>query len=394
MQKVMYRRVVSFKGLLFLLAVAIIGGVLFYTQKLVDDLREESRKTLTLVVDNYTTLLMSENPELAFEEIKKIDFPIVVTDEEGNPVFWKNLENLGIEGLDRSSETIVRVKKIVHRMDQSGNEPVPLPLSEDISQDLHYEDSSLIKQLRWLPYIEIVVVSLFILIGFVGFNSIRRSEKKSIWIGMAKETAHQLGTPISSILGWLEILREEAKGRKKLRQITTEMGKDVQRLGQVAARFSQIGSREELKKYDLREVLSEAVDYLKKRVPQTRKRIEISEHYGTLNGVYLNRALFTWVIENLMKNALDAITQKQGKISISAFMDKKRVIIDVADTGKGIEVKDRKNIFRPGYSTKTRGWGLGLSLAKRIVEDYHGGKLLLKESRVGEGTTMRIVLKR
>lgn len=245
-----------------------------------------------------------------------------------------------------------------------------------------------------LPYIGIGVVGLFILIGFLGFRSIQRSEEQFIWVGMSKETAHQIGTPLSSLMGWLEILR--AKRMDELTEKTLlEMEKDIERLNKVTARFSQIGSKADLKEVNVASVISEVVKYFQRRLPQWGKKVKIVEHYHSDSKVPINRDLFEWVIENLMKNSLDALEKGVGKIEVQVGEmknGKHRVYIDISDNGRGIETKNRRVIFKPGYSTKKRGWGLGLSLAKRIIEDYHNGKLLIKETKAGQGTTMRIIL--
>jgi signal transduction histidine kinase len=257
----------------------------------------------------------------------------------------------------------------------------------------HYGVSPIIRKLRWLPYIEIAAALLFILIGYIGFAQIKKSEQRHIWIGMAKETAHQLGTPISSMNGWIEILKDDPK---KLQQAISEMATDAQRLSKIASRFSQIGSVPSLKQNHLEPILKNAVTYFRKRLPQFNKRILIQENYLLDPLVMLNGELFEWVIENLLKNAIDAIENRDGIVTVILESDEegKEVHVDISDTGKGIGPRDKRNIFKPGFSTKTRGWGLGLSLAKRIIEDYHGGKLFLKDSRLGEGTTIRIVLKK
>ncbi len=273
----------------------------------------------------------------------------------------------------------------------SDNPPIPIKYQGNVLGYYHYGVSPVIKQLRWLPYIEITAALLFIILGYLGFSQIKKSEQRNIWVGMAKETAHQLGTPISSISGWLEILKVD---RKNLEKAVREINTDVLRLTKVAARFSQIGSVPSLKKTNVISILNNTIQYFRKRLPQFDKTIAIEEIYKIQTEIRINAELFEWVIENLIKNAIDAIDDKKGKIDITLdrLNDGQQVYIDISDNGKGIMPRDRKNVFKPGFSTKKRGWGLGLSLAKRIIEDYHGGKLYVKESRLGEGTTFRIVL--
>lgn len=389
------------KGFLFITAVVIILGLLWYTQEIVNGLRAEARSILLFYAQFYARAANDADDSalnFIFEEIiKRTEFPIILASAEGEPVSWK-----GIEVSEDSTHSPVAREEVREIMQAMQREIEPIPLTyqnaatgESITLNyLIYGDSRRIKQLQWLPYIEIGVVALFILVGFVGFNSIRRGEQQFLWVGLAKETAHQLGTPISSLLGWLELLRAQNENHGK-QQTLEEMQRDVERLSKVAARFSQIGSRTDLKEQDIGALVEEVVKYFRNRLPQMRKEIRLTVSKSELPLVPLNRELFEWVLENLIRNAVDAIESDKGEIAITltpATEKPERVILDVRDNGRGIEPSARKNIFRPGFSTKKRGWGLGLSLAKRIVEEYHHGKLLLKETRVGEGTTMRIIL--
>lgn len=389
------------KSFLFITAVALILGLLWYTQEIVNGLRAEARSILLFYTRLYARAANDADDSslnFIFEEIiKRTEFPIILASAEGEPITWKGI-HIPTDSTN-SPRARQEVREIMRAM-QSEIEPIPLTYQDATTGQsiplnyLYYGDSKRIKQLQWLPYIEIGVVGLFILIGFVGFNSIRRGEQQFLWVGLAKETAHQLGTPISSLLGWLELLRAQI-GENGKQQTLDEMQRDVERLSKVAARFSQIGSRTDLKEQDLGALVEEVVKYFRSRLPQMRKEIRLVVTKGELPMVPLNRELFEWVLENLIRNAVDAIENEKGEITIMltpATEKPERVIIDVRDNGRGIEPSARKNIFRPGFSTKKRGWGLGLSLAKRIVEEYHHGKLLLKETKVGEGTTMRIVL--
>jgi hypothetical protein len=230
-------------------------------------------------------------------------------------------------------------------------------------------------------------------IGYIGFSSIKRSEQSNIWVGMAKETAHQFGTPISSLMGWLEMLKINYKEPDKVLDITEEISNDVEKLNKITYRFSKIGAKPELIKKNVIEELKQVIAYFERRLPQTGKSVELNISGDENAYADINSELFEWVIENLIKNALDAIEGTSGKIEMSVKEFKKRVEIEVNDSGKGIEMKRRKDVFRPGYSTKKRGWGLGLSLSKRIIEGYHGGKIFVKSSMPGEGTTFKIILK-
>jgi signal transduction histidine kinase len=260
---------------------------------------------------------------------------------------------------------------------------------------VHYGESTLITRLRYLPYIELAVVALFIFIGYVSFSYIKRSEQSNIWVGMARETAHQLGTPISSMMGWVELLRlQTGASDPKIVETLHDMDNDLQRLQKIANRFSRIGSKPDLKEENLIEIIGKVIAYFQRRIPQTGKRVQIALEYTSPVAANVNSELFEWVIENLIKNGLDAIETGAGKITIAVSDRADTVNIDVIDTGKGIDVTYRKEVFRPGFSTKKRGWGLGLSLSQRIIESYHRGKLILKESKPGSGTTFRIKLRK
>jgi len=396
MRQVTYKRKGNFKGFLFVLGLLIVGGILAYTQHLVSILQEKSRISI-----NFRVRVLEENlnnPDmngdfgfLLNEVIQGIDFPVIYTDAQMEPQVCINIkpeyDSLKVLPADISNE----LKEELRDLD-SENPPISISYQGDVLGYYHYGVSSIIKQLRWLPYIEIAVAILFILIGYVGFSQIKKSEQRHIWVGMAKETAHQLGTPLSSIHGWIELLKENPK---KLDQALHEIDIDANRLSKIALRFSQIGSFPALQKLDVVEILQNVVAYIRKRLPRIGKKISIEEEYEINPLIKLNGELFEWVIENLVKNAIDAIESKSGRIVLKLRVeDDQHISIDVTDTGKGISTRDKNYVFKPGFSTKTRGWGLGLSLAKRIIEEYHGGKLLLKDSRTGKGSTFRILLKR
>jgi signal transduction histidine kinase len=236
------------------------------------------------------------------------------------------------------------------------NQPIPLKYQDQVLQYIHFGDTNMIRQLRRLPYIEIALVSLFILLGYIGFTVIRDSEKRSIWVGMAKETAHQLGTPLTALMGWLELLKTEIGSNANI----AEISRDVQRLEKVATRFSQIGSRPKLNRTSLNPVIHEAVTYYKRRLPKLGPGIKLDFMAEGEFEANLNADLFSWALENLIKNAIDAVSQQNGQVivELKAIRNGKYLAVDVIDNGKGILVRNRKNIFRPGYSTKQRGWGL------------------------------------
>jgi two-component sensor histidine kinase len=391
----LYRLKGSFKGLLFILAIVIIVVLLIQTQRTVQALRKESRDIMLFYAQLYASVATTEsNSSLNFifdEIILRTNYPFILTDAQGNPNAWKGVD---VDPDDRSEEAISKVKGMIEVMKKEA-QPIPLKYEDFVLGYLYYGDSKLIKQLQMLPYIGIAVVGMFILIGFLGFRSIQRSQEQFIWVGMSKETAHQIGTPLSSIMGWVEILKTQIENKDALKT-AKEMERDVERLNKVTARFSQIGSKADLKEVNVGLVISEVVKYFQRRLPQWGKKVRIVENYAQQSKAPLNRDLFEWVIENLIKNSLDAIEKDSGQISIDLgrFENGRHdLYIDISDNGRGIETSRKKEIFKPGFSTKKRGWGLGLSLAKRIVEDYHGGKLFVKESKLGQGTTMRIVLR-
>ncbi len=239
---------------------------------------------------------------------------------------------------------------------------------------------------------EFGIAGLFILIGYIAFSYIKRSEQSNIWVGMARETAHQLGTPLSSLMGWMELLKSDIDQDRKA-EIIGDIEQDLSRLNKVAMRFSKIGSLPELRKLRVSDIVENVFQYFSKRIPQTGKKVELSISGDKSLCAKINSELFEWVLENLVKNALDAMEDKEGRITVSLSKEDRYVAIDISDTGKGIDMRFRRDIFRPGYSTKKRGWGLGLSLAKRIVESYHDGEIFLKESKIWKGSTFRIKLK-
>ena len=396
MRHVTYKRKGNFKGFLFILGLLIVGGILIYTQHMVNILQEKSRESM-----NFRVRVLEENlnnPDmdgdfgfLLTEVIQGIDFPVIYTDAEMEPQFCNNIKPAFDSLKVLTSEISMELKDELQDFD-SENPPVPISYQGYVLGYYHYGVSSTIKQLRWLPYIEIAVAILFILIGYMGFSQIKKSEQRHIWVGMAKETAHQLGTPLSSIHGWIELLKDNPE---KLDRALHEMAIDANRLSKIALRFSQIGSFPALQKFEVVEVLQNAVAYIRKRLPRIDKKISILEEYEINPLVELNGELFEWVIENLVKNAIDAIEDRTGTIILKLKAeDDLHFSIDISDTGKGISARDKSHIFKPGFSTKTRGWGLGLSLAKRIIEEYHGGKLFLRDTRTGKGSTFRILLKR
>jgi len=378
----------TFKGVLFLIAVVLVVSVLVYSQYLVSELKESTRRSLTQKIATYSALIRSDNPELigfALEQIQDVEFPIIVTDDAGVPKLWKNIN---VSSADTSADARASIAKLVREMDAQGNPPLRIDVAEGTTDWFHYGDSIVIRQLKWLPWIEILAAALFVLVGYFGFQNIRRGEERMVWVGLAKETAHQLGTPLTSLMGWIELLKAEDHSSHTI----DEMQRDLARMNRVTARFSQIGSKTALTPTRLRHVIEETIDYFRMRLPQSANQIEIDAQYDSDPMLGINVELFGWVLENLIRNSIDSMRASSGFIRIICSESSGWVNIDVEDNGMGIPPRNRKQVFRPGFTTKKRGWGLGLSLARRIIEDYHGGKLSVKESVVGKGTTIRIAL--
>jgi len=392
----------NFKIILILIAIIIAAGTLFYTQNLVEGLQNKEKQLVQLYakgleyVANYTST--DFDVTFLFDNIiKPIDFPIILTDAKDNVVFnsksdIKEVRNIQYDSTLSKPELEKFFKEKVKEMDAL-HEPILVTYGDSVViNKIHYGDSYLITQLKYYPYIQIVIAALFIVIGYVGFSNIKRSEQSNIWVGMAKETAHQFGTPISSLMGWLEMLKLNYKDPDKVLDTAEEINNDIEKLSRITYRFSKIGAVPEIKHMNVYDEIMKVVKYFQRRLPQTGKSVQINVE-GEENAVApVNSELFEWVIENLTKNSLDAIDNKDGRISILIKETKKKVEIEISDNGKGIDYKRRKDVFRPGYSTKRRGWGLGLSLSKRIIEVYHQGKIFLKNSAPGEGATFKIVL--
>lgn len=389
-----YQHVGNIKAALFLGGILLVGSLLFYTQSIIDDLREESKEVVSL----YAQLMVkgvteSEDVELDFifrEIIQKVKFPVIYSGDDNIPINWRNLP--GDETLD-----VEVVQKYMVQMDKQ-NSPIPLVYSlkrgtgqteELVLGYFHYGDSKLIRQLQWLPYIEIGAVALFIFLGFVGFQVIRNNEKRNIWFGLARETAHQLGTPVSSLMGWLDRMREYPE---KSKEIVPEIEKDMGRLQQISDRFSKMGSPPRLEKINLNELIYSVLGYFERRLPKTGRAISLEFQEKKDVFVLGNSTILSWAIENIVKNAVDSIEGNKGKISLSIHYDNRKVVLNITDTGRGIPKSDVKNVFRPGYSTKKRGWGLGLSLTKRIIEEFHNGKIKIIASGKGKGTTFEVRL--
>jgi hypothetical protein len=389
----------NIKASLVIIAVIIVVVLLWYSQSLVEKLQEREREIVRLYAKTIEYVANADpaaSIDLTFlftEVIQTIDFPIILSEPDNTPK-PDSYRNIEVDSTLTQNEKISFLKNLVNEMDKV-NPPIYIRYQNTIVEIVHYDESNLVKQLRWLPFYEILISTIFILIGYIGFSYIKRSEQSNIWVGMSKETAHQLGTPISSLIGWSELLKNNENLDAKSVEYIREMDNDLQRLMKVTARFSKIGSTPELKTQELADVIFRVIGYFEKRIPQMQKKVSI-QFEKVEAGPFVadvNPELFEWVLENLVKNALDAFENGKGDIKIILSQNQKYLFIDVADNGKGIDPKYSKDVFRPGYSTKRRGWGLGLSLSKRIIEEYHKGKIFIKETQLGKGTTFRIRLK-
>jgi len=380
------------KRLLLLGALVVILVLLTYTQKIVSRLREDSTNYVRFYAKVHVKAVTDQDTrafDFIFDElIQGIPFPMIISSQPDSlPTSWRGLDIRSDDPADIQRE----VMQYMRVMDKT-YPPIPLEYEDRILGYIHYGDTRQIRQLRMLPYIEIAVVGLFVLLAYIGFQVIRSSEKRSIWVGMAKETAHQLGTPLSSMMGWIELLKAKHNQSEELR----EMSNDLQRLEKVSSRFSKIGSRPAFRTIAITPIIHDAVLYYRKRLPQLGAQLRLE--FRSDNDYYasLNSDLFSWTIENLIRNAIDAVPPQNGKITITTSLVKNDqfIAVDVCDNGRGITKKNRHNIFKPGYSTKKRGWGLGLSLAKRIIEEYHHGKIFVLESKPFERTVLRIFIRR
>ncbi len=398
--RIAYRQISPFAvAIMFLLTAALLIAVFWFTQIVRGQMSRYNRRIMNTYARLWSLTLSRsiEGPELSilFEEvIQKADFPMVYTTVDGEPVYWRNLPVA--EG-DTSAYARRRVKRWLQKKGKKFPPvPVRIPGSNEVLAYIYFGESPVVGWLQLIPIGQgLVMIALFILATIV-YRRIRRYEQQNIWLGMAKEAAHQLGTPTSSLLGWLQVMREALaeKDFEELSKIADEMERDVQNLSRIVVRFGQVGSIPDLSPIDPIAFTKEIVSYLKERLPQLSNKIELVEQYEPTSMAMGNKLLLSWALENLIKNSIEAIGQGKGTIWVATrqSLDGNNVHIIVTDTGKGIPSSAQKKIFAPGFTTKKRGWGLGLSLAKRIVEDYHHGKLFLLESRPGEKTTFIISL--
>lgn len=370
---------------LLLLASAIAGASLLYTNNLVEKLKQEEREKAEIWADamRVMTTAVNENMDATFPltvVMANTTIPVIAVLEDGSITAHRNLDSTKVE-----SEAYLRDK--LEEM-KSANEPIEIDYTETSKIIIYYENSYILTRLTYYPFIQLTIIGLFLIVSYFAFSYSRRSEQNQVWVGMSKETAHQLGTPISSLMAWLELIKDG--GNELGKEVFDEMSNDLKRLELITERFSKIGSEPVLNKMSVAEVVEDTVNYLRKRL--SSKVMFHFEDNSDKATAELNAPLFAWVIENLTKNAVDAM-EGEGNISYHIFNKDNHVVIEISDDGKGIPKNRFKTIFEPGYTTKKRGWGLGLSLVKRIVENYHKGTILVKESVQNQSTTFKITLK-
>ncbi len=364
----------------------IIGaGSIWYTNSLVEELRERERRQIELLSSALEyAATTAENLTFINQEIiqQNYSIPIIMVDDSDNPIEFRNIPFKNNASAADSVETLVRELAEM----RAEYEPILLP-EADIQ--IYYRNSELLINLKYYPYVQLGVILVFGMLAYALFNQNKIAEQNRVWAGLTKETAHQLGTPIASLMAWIDYLRNSPVWEEN-KEIIMEMDKDVVKLRMVTERFSSIGSKPVIQPGNVYEVIEETINYLRPRI-STKVDMNIHADSKDLDAM-MNKPLFEWVVENICKNAVDAMKGK-GRIDIEILQDSdKYVIIDITDTGKGMEKRMYKRVFNPGFSTRHRGWGLGLTLAKRIVEGYHGGRIYVKNSEVGKGTTFRILL--
>jgi hypothetical protein len=392
-----------------LFKIFLVGGVLiisalfiWYTFSVIEQLQRDTRDQ----VDKYVRLwqLAANSPTsgdalpFIFDEIiVKARFPLVVLDADKHPVSWRNITDIPSD--DTSRAALEELRNVAEDMYRQNGE-YPLYFGETNVNYLRYGDSDVINQLKVMPFVAVGLVLSFLLVTIIGFRNIRRSEERFIWVGMAKETAHQLGTPLSSLLGWLEVIDRDHRHdlpspdqEQLLDSTVANMKMDVNRLQRVATRFGQIGSVPELRESDLNAMVADTVQYYRARLPFEGHGTQILISAGDIPPVRLNPELFSWVLENLIKNSLQAVDSKSGQVTVATAitLDRRAVTLDVTDNGRGVPPGAARKIFHPGFTTKKRGWGMGLTLVKRIVEEYHVGRIQLVHSQPGD-TTFRVTL--
>jgi len=407
-------RPISFRVYLFVGTVLLMVALVVNTNIVIGRLNGEARSLCTVLARflALATFEAAENSDVQpiyHDVVRNIDFPIILTDTKGIPRAWRHVGITTHEVPDSLisiaesrgviAPTLARLQDIVGDLDQV-NQPIPITRAGQSNTlgFVHYGEPPLVARLRWIPYLEIGVIAGLLLFGFAGWRSLLAGEQRSLWAALAKETAHQLGTPMSSLLGWTGLLREQAAAGPlppaKVNALVDEMDRDLDRLNKIASRFAQVGSSPTLELADLTSIVSGAVGYFRRRLPHLGTSVLIEERYEPTPRVALNAQLMEWVVENLLKNALDASDKPEGTITVSIAWKREERLVElrVADNGRGMSPEDRRHAFDTGFSTKRRGWGLGLALARRVVREYHRGHIAIIETAPGRGTTVAVTL--
>ena len=369
----LFRQKTLWKIALLLAAFAISIASLLYTNYLAEQLKKSEKQKVRLWAEAQKKVSTTDNPEFLFKVVQQNEsVPVILVNEDGRIISSRNIPERQQNDL---REVLAEMK--------ADREPIVIESKYGSKSYVYYQESRLVSQLRYFPYVQLVVIALFFGVAYFAFNASQKYEQNKVWVGLAKETAHQLGTPLSSLMGWITYLENSDKLDTG---ILRELEKDVNRLQTVTDRFSKIGSSTQLQRENVYEQIAQTLSYLESRFSR-KATIKIDESADRELMAWINASLFNWVIENLVKNA-------QGTITFYLHQQGDYAVIDVADTGKGIARSEFKSIFEPGYTTRRRGWGLGLSLARRIIEQYHKGQLFVKSSEVGKGTTFRIRVRR
>ena len=377
-----YYRKQQWKLLIFIFAILIGIGSLLYTNKLVGSLKVEEQKKVKLWAEATERLadvtINNQDDGFLLEVITNNEtIPVMWVDQNDKIISARNLDSLKSENPEYLNRQLEKMK--------DENEPILMDLGDNFKNYIYYRNSILLTKLAYYPYFQLAIILLFMLVSYFAFSESRKAEQNQVWVGLSKETAHQLGTPTSALMAWTELAREKYPDSDMI----SELEKDVNRLEKITERFSKIGSKPILKNENLIQILQDTIEYLKTRTPGQIKYQLIYEKEKLL--IPLCSSLFEWVIENICKNSVDAM-DGNGTIQISLKENTRICFLDIHDTGKGIPKSKHKTIFKPGYTTKQRGWGLGLSLAKRIIENYHSGKIFVQQSEPEKGTTIRIML--
>jgi signal transduction histidine kinase len=384
----MFQQIINWRVLVAIIAILIVSGTIVYSRYLANKIANEEKQKVEEWVEAGKFIVESPN-----EADTRLPFKIIQNNENDVPIIETNEKDSIIQFINLDSVKIAKDRSYLHkklRSFKSQHEPIVWTNPLDSSQRnlYYYGESRLLTEVRYYPIVQLIIVGLFIIITLLALRSSYRSAQNQIWAGMAKETAHQLGTPVTSLEGWIEMLRQNSSNDK----IVAELQKDIGRLQLITDRFGKIGSKPQLEKKDIVSQVTAMVDYMRKRAPG---KVSFSVNTGNQKEIFANISppLFDWVIENLLKNSLDAL-EGTGEIKINIENLPDKVNIDLKDTGKGIPLAIQQKVFKPGFTTKKRGWGLGLSLSKRIIEQYHKGEIFVKSSDPGKGTTFRIVLKK